>query len=164
MENLTDTAPKTAPRLSSDGLKKYAALLRGFVSRARTFPAPFNSSAPAYDAETLAECAACLWESVLDADPGATPEESATGWRADMQRTARVCGIAAMRADVIRHAEAAESGWRLAQAAGFDAPFDWEFIPDFVAGCIDWKTGGGSLVSDWRDICKAMGANSGEAA
>ncbi|MEP2533512.1 hypothetical protein [Shimia sp.] len=143
------------PALAALRARVSGAIERGDAEPVVAIDAPASLNDSEYDAETLAEVAACLWESVLDADPGATPDPAAEGWQANMQRKARAEGMAALRSHVIGYAADAESGWSLAQGSGFDSPFDWEFVPRFVAACIDWKNGG--LVANWRGLCRQIG-------
>lgn len=150
-----------------NGIKDYIAETVGAALEARVGYVPGGDGpggfrlayAPEIDAETVAENAACLWESVLDADPCADPlpgfRRTDWGWRDHMRAARERDGMAALRLRVIGYAEQAETGWKAAQAEGFDSPFDWEFCPAFVAACVDWENGG--LVSDWLDRCREIG-------
>ena len=107
-----------------------------------------------FDAETVAENAACLWEAVLEADPAG--DADADGWKGSMRREVRAVGIASLRSATVALAQAVEVGWREAQRTGFDSPFDWEFCPEFVAACVDWEQGP-TLFPDWLDRCREIG-------
>ncbi len=58
------------------------------------------------------------------------------------------------------YAEPCLEGWKLAHrdGDGFDAPFDWEFVPWFVHNCIIWDAmNGPGLNLDWCNLCTTLG-------
>ena len=112
----------------------------------------------------LMEAAMCLWEEVLSnyhvivsRDDSERKDDSAkdqnlTYWWQGV-------GTACVRLHMIDFAEPCWAAWDLAHrdGDGFDAPFDWEFVPWFVHNCIDWTEGGPELKSDWCELATALG-------
>ena len=68
-------------------------------------------------------------------------------------------GTANVRLHMIDFAEPCHEAWVLAHrdGDGFDAPFDWEFVPWFLAECLDWSEHGPGLKSDWRELATKLG-------
>lgn len=95
-------------------------------------PRPAASAAPDYDAATLAEVAACLWEAVLDlrhASGGEFTSPAAELIEREFDRE----GAAAVRWRVCGWAAEAETAWRALPEDVRDAfGFDWEFCPRWV--------------------------------
>lgn len=112
------------------------------------------------DPETVALAAATLWEAVLNADPTRqTPNESAPAWVQALRVISGNIGAAELRATVCGFAASVERGFTVAQGAGFDLPFDWEFVPWFLATCLDWdESAGVSLRLEYLNLCHAYGA------
>jgi hypothetical protein len=101
-----------------------------------------------YRAASL-ETAACLWEAVLDMEnDGITrgADEPAFS-RAEMIRATReAIGSSALRLIVIGWTDAVDAAWKLADVdpvSGFGGqygePFDWEFVPGWIAANVDWS-------------------------
>src|SRR5438128_639565 len=80
--------------------------------------------APRYSGE-VALTAMCLWEAVLDA--GNRPPDQP--WSDDWENE----GTCALRDHILSMAAQCDSDWEFAQKRmGFDAPFDWEFAPQWL--------------------------------
>lgn len=105
------------------------------VSSLERDPAP---AAPQFDAETLCEVAATLWEAAMSMRTVAQE-----GWpdtlaqRLDSIWTSR--GTAEIRQQVCGYAAACERDWRALGEDGQEeaAPFDWEFVPRWLAGALE---------------------------
>ena len=88
---------------------------------------------------TLLENAATLWEAALDAfeDKGAPGHAEAKAWR---ERE----GMAACRGAIAALAGEVESAWKSLDddaRDGWACPFDWEFVPYWLARRMGWIDG-----------------------
>jgi hypothetical protein len=84
----------------------------------------------------LLDAAACLWEVALDFLNQGDPEKLAPWHRAFIQQKEDE-GICDVRQLVAGFAEACERDWLAARKAdAFDAPFDWEFCPRWLAAAL----------------------------
>ena len=108
----------------------------------------------------LMEAALCLWEDVLSnyriiVESKLIPMTKEANFFCWWQGT----GAANVRLHMIDFAEPCHEAWVLAHrdGDGFDAPFDWEFVPWFVHNCIDWTETGPELKSDWRELATKLG-------
>lgn len=87
------------------------------------------------------ETAACLWEAVCEMEQNgdtrsADPDLEARG---GMIRAAReAMGSSALRLTVIGWTGAVDAAW-LEQGDKYDFPFDWEFVPGWIARNVDWS-------------------------
>ena len=70
--------------------------------------------------------ALCIWEELLEAKEGSYP-----GYEAYRE----VNGVSETRDRVFGMAQYADPIWTVARANGFDAPFDFEFVPLFLKYC-----------------------------
>lgn len=86
-----------------------------------------------YDTESL-ETAACVWEAVLDILNGSAGEK---GLRKKAQRIRENLGTAELRCLVLRWVDLIDAEWAKVKE-DYDGPFDWEFVPDWIASNIDW--------------------------
>lgn len=91
----------------------------------------------------LIEAAACLWEAVLDLKArGAGKDDQ------PIDRAFDGTGWAQMRMSVIGWAEYVHRDWEEAQRlTGYDAPFDWDFCPDWIALNVTFDEHGADLAS-----------------
>lgn len=80
-----------------------------------------------YPAASL-ETAACLWEAVLDRRDN--PNVNSAFER---------LGTSEVRSIVLRWVELVDAAWRKVEQT-YDAPFDWEFVPQWISTHIDWTT------------------------
>lgn len=87
----------------------------------------------------LCEAAACLWEEALALLQKNDPE-----WLEAQQSH----GYSSLRYDVIQMARACHEDWLVAEKAGYDDPFDWEFVPAWLAANVVWIDIGPRLRSD----------------
>ena len=71
------------------------------------------------------EAGACMWEHVLNI---LRRRKDHNPW--DEYREAY--GMAALRAIVIRHAPTLQEAYERAVDNGYDAPFDWDFVPKYM--------------------------------
>lgn len=80
-----------------------------------------------YAAASL-ETAACLWEAVLERrdDP-------------DVNSAFERLGTSEVRSIVLRWVELLDAAWQKVEET-YDAPFDWEFVPQWISAHIDWTT------------------------
>lgn len=80
-----------------------------------------------YSAASL-ETAACLWEAVLEQRIR----------HPLINDTFERMGTSELRLTVLRWTELVDAAWQRAKDS-YDRPFDWEFVPDWVARNIDWS-------------------------
>lgn len=85
---------------------------------------------------TSLETSACLWEAILDWSSGL----GAKGQRAHVERAREEMGTSHLRLTVIGWTDAADEDWAKVKDS-FDRPYDWEFIPEWVAANVDWSSG-----------------------
>lgn len=102
----------------------------------------------AYRASSL-ETAACLWEAVMDLEQigrsaSGDPAQELRG--AQIRECREMMGSSSLRLTVIGWTDALEAAWRIADedpATGhggqYGAPFDWEFVPEWIVENIDWS-------------------------
>lgn len=86
-----------------------------------------------YPAASL-ETAACLWEAVLEILSGGAGQR---GLRAKAQRARENMGTSGLRRTVLAWTEAADADWAVVKDT-YDAPFDWEWIPEWIVLNVDW--------------------------
>lgn len=84
---------------------------------------------------TSLETAACLWEVVLEILNGGA---SYIGLRAQAQRIRENMGTSALRLTVLRWTELVDADWAKVKDE-YEQPFDWEFVPTWIAHNIDWS-------------------------
>ncbi len=89
---------------------------------------------PRYTTASL-ETAACAWEAVLEILNGGAGEK---GLRHKAQRIREKIGTAELRLLVLRWVELIDAEWAKVKDT-YDSPFDWEFVPDWIARNIDWS-------------------------
>lgn len=87
-----------------------------------------------YSATSL-ETAACLWEAVLEILNGGAGQK---GLRAQAQRIRESMGTAELRSTVLRWVDLIDAEWAKV-GDEFSGPYDWEFVPDWIARNIDWS-------------------------
>lgn len=87
-----------------------------------------------FSAESL-ETAACLWEAVLDLLNGGAGQK---GLRHQANRIREQMGTSALRVTVLRWVELIDAEWAKVKDE-YDQPFDWEFVPEWIATNIDWS-------------------------
>ncbi len=92
-----------------------------------------------YRASSL-ETAACLWEAVLEMESDTDGE-----WSALISATRAAIGTSALRLTVIGWTDAVDAAWQAAdgcedmgRGGEYDGPFDWEFVPGWIAANVDW--------------------------
>lgn len=89
-------------------------------------PAP----SPGMDNMSYAEVAACLWECCLEAAAGRGRPNTIRLVNTLLEGD----GYGQLRLDMCTLAPFAEAFYRKATKSGYDEPFDWEFIPEFMEG------------------------------
>ncbi|MES2300870.1 MAG: hypothetical protein V4521_02150 [Pseudomonadota bacterium] len=95
-------------------------------------------AAPLYDAETLCEVAACLWEAVQDMHNPSPVGAPADPVAVALHREFESQGTSAVRAMACGWATECETAWRALSGDERDLlPFDWEFVPRFVRAKIE---------------------------
>jgi len=94
-----------------------------------------------YSAASL-ETAACLWEDVLNSLRN--PECSN---HAAIEAARERLGTAHLRITVIGWTDAADQDWATVKEENWDNPFDWEWIPAWIANNVDWTSHEPSLRS-----------------
>lgn len=82
------------------------------------------------------ETAACLWEAVLDLMRG---NAGAKGLRAQVDRCRESMGTSHLRLTVLGWVDAADADWATVKEECWDRPFDWEWIPEWIANNVDWS-------------------------
>lgn len=87
-----------------------------------------------YPATSL-ETAACLWEAVLEILNGRAGQK---GLRHQANRIREQMGTSALRLTVLRWVELIDADWAKVKDE-YDQPFDWEFVPEWIAQHIDWS-------------------------
>lgn len=88
-----------------------------------------------YPAASL-ETAACLWEAVLE-----LLHEVPAGETAQLVEAARErIGTGHLRLTVIGWTDAADEDWAKVKTDLWDKPFDWEWIPEWLANNADWSS------------------------
>lgn len=80
------------------------------------------------------ETAACLWEAVQEMLNGSAGHR---GLRAKAQRVRENMGTSGLRKTVLGWTEAADADWEKVKET-YDAPFDWEWIPEWVVLNVEW--------------------------
>lgn len=90
-----------------------------------------------YPAASL-ETAACLWEAVLDILNGGAGHK---GLRARVDRVRENMGTSGLRLAVLEWVDAADADWATVKEECWDQPFDWEWIPQWIANNVEWTTG-----------------------
>lgn len=96
------------------------------------------------DVHDLLEAACCIWEEMIDQFRRAQGEKFAhfPG------------GFASARSWAYNQAETVHMAWEIAQLAGFNDAFDWEFVPAFLERAYDDKW---QLRPNWREIAREIG-------
>lgn len=86
------------------------------------------------------ETAACLWEAVLEMRDTRHAADPATAARSAAIRAAfgRI-GTSVIRLTVLGWTEPVDLSWAQVRDS-YDAPFDWEFVPGWIAANVDWST------------------------
>lgn len=87
-----------------------------------------------YKASSL-ETAACVWEAVLDILNGGAGQK---GLRHQAQRIRENMGTSALRLAAMRWVDLVDAEWAKVKDT-YDQPFDWEFVPEWIARNIDWS-------------------------
>ena len=87
-----------------------------------------------FNAESL-ETAACIWEAVLHILHCGSGEK---GLRFKAQRMQQNIGTAELRRIALRWTELVDAAWEKVKDS-YGAPFDWEFVPEWIAQNIDWS-------------------------
>lgn len=95
------------------------------------------------------EAAVCAWEHVIERLHVAKRDDS-NRW--DSYRASH--GMCALRSSVMDLAPTVHDAYEIAVTAGFDAPFDWDFVPAFMERAVNDNC---ALRSDWRAIARAIG-------
>lgn len=88
---------------------------------------------PSYTQASL-ETAACVWEAVLEILNGGAGQK---GLRAQAQRIREAIGTSELRVLVLRWVDLIDAEWAKVKDS-YDRPFDWEFVPEWIARNIDW--------------------------
>lgn len=83
-----------------------------------------------------AEAAACLWEEVLERKE-----------QPDVKAAFEHRGYADLRASVCGWVEQVHHDWQEAAANGYDSPFDFEFVPDWVSANVTFSNHGAELAA-----------------
>ena len=90
-----------------------------------------------YSASSL-ETAACLWEAVLDMEQGQE-------FGSLIQAARKAMGSSHLRLTVIGWTDMVDAAWQeadgcedLGRGGQYGAPFDWEFVPGWIAANVDW--------------------------
>lgn len=73
------------------------------------------------------EAAACMWEHVLQ-----SLRRVRVGDQNPWAEYKAAYGMATLREAVIRHAPTLEAEYQKAVENGYDAPFDWEYVPKYM--------------------------------
>ena len=99
----------------------------------------------------MMEAGACLWEAMMDWKTAGLSDDITHWWEAN--------GAGAVRMTIIGFAEECHEAWVLAHrdVDAYDYGFDWEFVPWFLAECLDWSEHGPGLKSDWRELATQLG-------
>lgn len=108
------------------------------------------------------EAALCIWEAMIEMRPNTHHRDfdraACPQWKLDMDRMWHDYGTVSMREEAIRLAPIACECFDLIghdRAEELDLiPYDWEFIPAFVAR-VDW-TGRGIASADAKDIARQL--------
>lgn len=87
-----------------------------------------------YSAASL-ETAACLWEAVLELQNGGRGHK---GLRHQVAAARERMGTSALRLTVLRWVDLVDAEWAKVKDT-YDQPFDWEFVPEWIARNIDWS-------------------------
>lgn len=87
-----------------------------------------------YSAASL-ETAACLWEEVLALLQRTPPTPISSLIEAARERM----GTSHLRLTVIGWTDAADEDWTTVKTDLWDRPFDWEWIPEWIAANVDWS-------------------------
>ena len=82
------------------------------------------------------ETAACLWEAVLELVRERAGEK---GLRAQVDRCRENMGTSHLRLTVLSWVDAADADWATVKEECWDRPFDWEWIPEWIANNVDWS-------------------------
>jgi hypothetical protein len=91
-----------------------------------------------YPAASL-ETAACLWEAVLELRDSKSLSDTAAAARcADIRAAFGRIGTSGTRLTVLGWTDLVDRAWAQARDH-YDAPFDWEFVPDWIIANIDWS-------------------------
>lgn len=92
-----------------------------------------------YPAASL-ETAACLWEAVLEMrDTRHAADQIAASRAATIRAAFGRIGTSAIRLTVLGWTDTVDAAWAEVRES-YDAPFDWEFVPDWIAANVDWST------------------------
>lgn len=87
-----------------------------------------------YPASSL-ETAACAWEAVLEIlNSGAGRK----GLRSQANRIREEIGTSGLRLIVMGWVDEIDAAWAVVKDQ-YDQPFDWEFVPGWIAENIDWS-------------------------
>lgn len=87
-----------------------------------------------YPASSL-ETAMCVWEAVLEIMNGGAGHK---GLRVQAQRIRQNMGTSALRLAVMEWVELIDAAWERDKASYSD-PFDWGYVPEWLARHIDWS-------------------------
>lgn len=96
-----------------------------------------------YSATSL-ETAACLWEAVLEILNGGAGQK---GLRAHANRCRENLGTSHLRLTVLAWVDAVDADWATVKEECWDKPYDWEWIPEWIANNVDWSGNGPELRS-----------------
>lgn len=111
-----------------DGVGEYILQCDGSLTWIADYVPTDKAYTKSYD---LVEDAGRLWEAVLEhlqRSPAQATETTEILWRIQKQG-----GMADMRSRVIDLAPTLQKDYLAAVADGYDAAFDWEFVPDWLA-------------------------------
>ena len=111
--------------------------------------------------EQIVEAAMCAWECIDDLTLGdyGTPVEPV--WLA-MRTLRQEIGSPAMRYHTGQIAKKVSIAFAIAENAAngyYDEPFDWEFVPSFLANALDVDIDNAcfKLKPSWKNVAYAMG-------
>lgn len=112
-----------------------------------------TAAAPRQPAAVDPLTAMVLWEAVLDGRAG---NIECNGAGVPMGAMFDRHGTCTMRDAIAALAPKADALWQEARERGFDAPFDWEFAPRFVALALDWTGRNLELRTDLADFWQSL--------
>lgn len=81
------------------------------------------------------ETAAVAWEAVLEILNGGAGQK---GLRAEANRIRDEIGTSGLRLTVLEWVDEIDAAWAEVKDQ-YDQPFDWEFVPAWIADNIDWS-------------------------
>jgi hypothetical protein len=104
------------------------------------------------------EAALCIWEEMLDERERKGPAENERPWKVAMRKMWHDYGTVSMRHEAIRLGPIACEVYDIIGCDRLEEldliPYDWEFIPAFVAR-VDWS-GRGIASADAKDIARQL--------